>query len=251
MKARQIAQKEGGKPRVNRSSRFRAGGARVEGAREKILRGARQVFSLHAFRAATTRMIAQAAGVEHPLIHYHFGSKEMLFEAVTEQMCDEFARAHLACFEDVRHLPPGEGFSLYLDRLLDYCLENPEPLQLIYLNMVHIGRLEEIPGYRFISLHLEGIRQTLRDRINLQAPRAEVDRLIHCFQSMMISFIGAKSCQAQSLGLAPESAAYKKWIKESLMLIFLPMLEALIFPPKAGEPASPEHSPRKPNGRES
>jgi len=239
MKAGNTARKNGGKTRASRSARFRAGDARVESAREKILRGARQVFSLHAFRAATTRMIAQAAGVEHPLIHYHFGSKEMLFEAVTEQMCDEFAKAHLACFEDIRHLPPGEGFSRYLGRLLDYCLENPEPLQLIYLNMVHIGRLEEIPGYRFISLHLEGIRRTLREKIGMQEPRAEIDRLIHCFHSMMISFIGAKSCQAQSLGLDPEGAEYKAWIQESLMVIFLPMLEALISPPKAGTPAAP------------
>lgn len=223
-----------------RSPRHRGRAGRDKNAREKILRGARQVFSLHAFRAATTRMIAQKAGVDHPLIHYHFGSKEMLFEAVSEQMYDEFAQAHLACFEDIRYLPLKEGFSLYLDRLLDYCLENPEPLQLIFLNMVHIGRLEEIPGYRFILLHMERIRQTLEDKITIRGPAAEMGRLIHCLHVLVISFIGAKTCQAQFLGVDPESEKYRAWIKESFMILFLPMLEQLIFPPKETEALSPE-----------
>jgi len=214
------------------------------------LRGARKVFSLHAFRAATTRMIAQEAGVDHPLIHYHYGSKEMLFEAVAEQMYEEFAQAHLACFEDIRYLPLDQGFSLYLDRLLDYCLENPEPLQLIALNMVHIGRLEEIPGYRFILLHMERIRLTLQDKIIMRGPKAEVGRFIHCFHVLVISFIGAKTCQAQFLGVDPESKKYRAWMKESFLILFLPTLEKLIFPPKEAAALNPEKPSKKKSAKQ-
>jgi AcrR family transcriptional regulator len=245
MKTENTAGRNEGKSSVKRSSRFRAMASGDENAREKILWGARQVFSLHAFRAATTRMIAQEAGVDHPLIHYHFGSKEMLFEAVAEQMHDEFAQSHLACFEDIRYLPLKDGFSLYLDRLLDYCLENPEPLQLIFLNMGQIGRSEENPGYRFIPLHMEGIRQTLEDKINMRGPKEEIDRFIHCFRMLFISFISAKSYHAQSLGMDPESAKYRKWMKESFTVLFLPMLEKLTFPPEACESPEPEHSTGK------
>lgn len=245
MKTKNTARRKEGKTSVKRSSRFRARASGDENAREKILWGARQVFSLHAFRAATTRMIAEEAGVDHPLIHYHFGSKEMLFEAVAEQMYNEFAQSHLACFEDIRYLPLKEGFSLYLDRLLDYCLENPQPLQLIFLNMGQIGRSEENPGYRFIPLHLERIRRILEERTNMRGPKAEIDRFIHCFRMLFISLISAKSYQAKSLGMDPEGAKYRKWLKESFTVLFLPMLEKLIFPPEASESPDPERPTRK------
>ncbi len=193
---------------------------------------ARKIFASQSFRAATTRMIAQEAGVDHPLIHYHFGSKEQLFETIAAEMYEEFELAHAGCFEDIRYMPPQVGFALYLDRLLDYCLDNPEQLQLIFLNMVQIGQLEEIPGYRYISMHMERVRNTLEENIKLRGSPAEVNRFIHCFHVLIISFIGAKSSQAQFLALKPESKEYRQWIKDSLLVLFLPLLEELIFSDK-------------------
>jgi len=205
---------------------------RDDNARERILKAARKIFSLHSFRAATTRMIAKEAGVDHPLIHYYFGSKEMLFEAIAEEMFEEFSLAHLSCFDEIRFLPPQEGFPIYLDRLLGYCLKNPEQLQLIMLNMIHIGRLEEIPGYQYILLHMEQVRRTLAENIRLRGSEVEIKRFIHCFHIMMISFIGSKTCQAQFLSMDAESKTYRQWLKESLLVLFLPMLEELIFAEK-------------------
>jgi TetR/AcrR family transcriptional regulator len=198
--------------------------------RQRILNAAKKIFSLHAFKAATTRMIAQEAGVDHPLIHYHFGSKEMLFEQIAGEMYEEFGRAHRTCFEGLPLDRPREGLSLYLGRLLDYCVKNPEQLQLILLNIAQIGRLEEIPGYRFIRMHLDRIRETFRETVRLQASREEVDRFILCFHSLVISFVGARSCQAQVLGMDPESRDYLEWIKEALLVIFLPQLERMMLP---------------------
>jgi AcrR family transcriptional regulator len=209
----------------------RTAGAGDGNTRQKILSAAKKIFSLHAFKAATTRMIAQEAGVDHPLIHYHFGSKEMLFEQIAGDMYEEFGRAHRRCFDGLPLDQPREGLSLYLDRLLGYCVKNPEQLQLILLNIAQIGRLEEIPGYRFILMHLDRIRETFRETVRLQASREEVDCFILCFHSLVISFVGARSCQARVLGLDPESREYLDWIKEALWVIFLPQLERMMAPP--------------------
>jgi AcrR family transcriptional regulator len=49
---------------------------------ELILDAAEAVFANSGFDGATTRAIAEEAGVNPALIHYHFRSKERLFEAV-------------------------------------------------------------------------------------------------------------------------------------------------------------------------
>ncbi len=201
-----------------------------EGARQRILKAARTVFSLHSFRAASTRMIAQEADVDHPLIHYHFGSKEQLFESVSLEMYEEFTQAHVSWLEGLERMPIREGLSLYLDRLMDYTRENPEPLQIILLNMVHIGRLEEIPGYQYIVKHMDRIRITLEEGITLRASRSDTEMFIHCFNNLLFILMGAKSCQAQVLKLDPESEEYRQWVKNALLALFLPLLEKLIFP---------------------
>lgn len=50
--------------------------------RERILDVAEQVFAEHGFSGATTRMIAEAGGVNPALIRYYFDNKEALFESV-------------------------------------------------------------------------------------------------------------------------------------------------------------------------
>ncbi|MGW8202269.1 TetR/AcrR family transcriptional regulator [Sphingomonas bisphenolicum] len=52
-----------------------------------ILRSALDVFARHGFEGASMPKIAEAARVGHPLIHYHFGSKENLWrEAVAHSV---------------------------------------------------------------------------------------------------------------------------------------------------------------------
>ena len=54
-------------------------------ARERLLDAAEAEFSRAGFGGATTKAIAAAAGVAQGLLHYHFGTKERLFEAVIER----------------------------------------------------------------------------------------------------------------------------------------------------------------------
>ncbi len=51
-----------------------------------ILEAARELFLQNGFAAVTTKEIALKAEVNHSLIHYHFGSKRKLWEAIKQQM---------------------------------------------------------------------------------------------------------------------------------------------------------------------
>src|SRR3954464_12285240 len=52
----------------------------------KILAAARAEFIAKGFRNARMQSIARAAGVNHALLHYYFGSKEKLYEAALREI---------------------------------------------------------------------------------------------------------------------------------------------------------------------
>ena len=52
--------------------------------RQKILTAALDVFSERGFEGASTREIAARAGVTQPLLHYHFNSKDELWQAAVD-----------------------------------------------------------------------------------------------------------------------------------------------------------------------
>ena len=55
-------------------------------APERILEAARAEFVAKGFAAARMQAIARAAGVNHALLHYYFGSKEKLYEAALREI---------------------------------------------------------------------------------------------------------------------------------------------------------------------
>lgn len=73
--------------------------------REQILTAARKEFAAKGFRGATTRSIADAAGVNVALLSHYFGSKAQLFEATLELIDELGAEMHEILAGDL----PGAG----------------------------------------------------------------------------------------------------------------------------------------------
>ena len=59
--------------------------SRADETRQRLIEAAAQVFAEQGYARATTRALAAAAGVNEVTLFRHFGSKESLFAAVTEQ----------------------------------------------------------------------------------------------------------------------------------------------------------------------
>jgi TetR/AcrR family transcriptional regulator len=56
-----------------------------ERTRQSIMDAANEEFGKHGFKGSRVERIAAAAGVNHSLITYHFGSKKGLYDALTER----------------------------------------------------------------------------------------------------------------------------------------------------------------------
>jgi AcrR family transcriptional regulator len=62
----------------------RPAGSEGRQGREAILKAARELLARDGASRVTLRQVAERAGVRAPLVHYYFGSKAELFEAVME-----------------------------------------------------------------------------------------------------------------------------------------------------------------------
>ena len=69
--------------------------ARGEDTRRRILETALEIFAAEGYEGASTRLLAERAGVNLPAIQYYFGSKEGLYRAVIEHIV-QHNEAHMA-----------------------------------------------------------------------------------------------------------------------------------------------------------
>jgi AcrR family transcriptional regulator len=63
-----------------------SGDQRADDTRQKLLQAALEVFGRHGYEGASTRMLAQAAGVNLQSIPYYFGGKDGLYLAAAEHI---------------------------------------------------------------------------------------------------------------------------------------------------------------------
>src|SRR3984957_10399747 len=66
-----------------------------EETRQRLLEVALEAFGDASYKVATTRRIAEAAGVSLPVLQYYFGGKEGLYRACAEAIVERF-RSHTA-----------------------------------------------------------------------------------------------------------------------------------------------------------
>ena len=105
----------------------------VEETRRAILDAALADFARRGFEGASLRDIAQAAGVEHSLVRYHFTDKMGLWRAALGDLVDRMEAAERIDWAACRHLPPVERFKIMLRAHVRYCAQHPEHARI----MVH------------------------------------------------------------------------------------------------------------------
>jgi len=71
--------------------------------KDRILDAAESLFMQHGFEATSLRAITSAANANLAAVNYHFGSKEVLFQAVLTRRLDPMNRQRLALLTEYEH----------------------------------------------------------------------------------------------------------------------------------------------------
>ncbi len=119
--------------------------------KERLLDTAEELFAVHGFSATSLRMITAEAGVNLASIHYHFGSKEKLIEAVFTRRLEPLNRERLrlldACERGTRGAP-GEGRPVLEDVLKAFLIP---PFQMLSTGGVEGSRFVKLLGRTFMD----------------------------------------------------------------------------------------------------
>lgn len=99
----------------------------------RILDCARRIFGQYGFHGTTTRMIAREVGIDISTLHYHWGGKRDLYEAVVVDINKDLRQKLIDVEKAIHGLPLGERLDISIDLTTDYLFEHPEISNLVLL----------------------------------------------------------------------------------------------------------------------
>jgi TetR/AcrR family transcriptional regulator len=113
------------RPQKTATVRERRPQQRSLATREKVIEVAAVEFAEHGFKAASTRSVATAAGIQHTLITYHFGDKEGLWRAVLGALYQRFDEMYQSRLHGLRGVDASTKLRLILEEFVRFSAQNP------------------------------------------------------------------------------------------------------------------------------
>lgn len=197
-------------PAAGRGRRRKGEGPDLRGV---ILDAAEKLFSAHGFYGVTTRQVAAEAGVDTALIHYYFGVKRALFDAVfarRAEILNAERQAAMAAYEAAHpgRLDPRGVIEAFVGPLIDRSLSG-DPGWRDYFRLVAL--VNNTPAWGGETMHrfFDPVVHQFVDTLKRAMPEAELADLYWGYQfltgAMMLSLSETGRIDALSEGLCRSS----------------------------------------------
>ena len=96
-------------------------------------------------------------------------------------------------------------------------------------NTAHVEKLEDIPGLPLLVDFVARFMDSFQENIPVQVTGDEVGKMVYSFSALLINYLGAGSSYATVLGMDVNSEDYRGWVKDTLKLLYLPLLRKMIL----------------------
>lgn len=193
-------------------------------ARNLILDVALDQFSTLGFDGMTTRGLAEACGVNHSLITYHFGDKDNLWKCVMEALFEPFIDRLNARTDGLGDLEPEIAMKIAIRDFAAFCAERPELHRIMTLEGRHrTGRLEWL-----VDKYMQGVFDSAVALLKLGQKRGTIKpgnpaRLYHS----IVSIIGSSFAYVPQYEMLTGEKTNPAVIIEELMVL----IERIAFVP--------------------
>jgi AcrR family transcriptional regulator len=94
--------------------------------RERILHAALECFGAFGFAGTSTRAIADRAAISHPLLIYHFQSKELLWRATMGDVIERYRNALQAKLDRIDANDPRAGLRAFIENFVEFSARTPQ-----------------------------------------------------------------------------------------------------------------------------
>ena len=190
-----------------------------ESMKARILAVARRIFGEYGFHGTTTRMIAQDVGIDISTLHYHWGEKKDLYEAVILDINTDLRRSLIDVETIIHGRPLAERMAIAIDVMTDYLFAHPEVSNLILLRYFGKTRHESSLDFKVPEFTGDIARSMglTNDSKNIP-PRAMMEVLT--VMNALHNFVSGENFFRPMTGLQRED--YILAAKETLKLILIP-----------------------------
>jgi len=190
-----------------------------ESMKARILDVARRIFGEYGFHGTTTRMIAQEVGIDISTLHYHWGGKKDLYEAVVVDINKDLGQKLIETEQMIHGRPLAERLDVSIDRMTDYLFDHPEVSNLILFRYFGKTRYEgnldfSVPEFTADIARSMGLA---RDRKNV--PPETVMKVLAVMNSIH-NFISGENFFRPMVKV--ERERYIALVKETLKFIHIP-----------------------------
>jgi AcrR family transcriptional regulator len=185
----------------------------------RILKVARRVFGEYGFHGTTTRMIAQETGIDISTLHYHWGDKANLYEAVILDITDDLKR-ELVEVEDLIHgLPLAKRLEIAIDVVTDYLFACPEISNIILFRYFGKTRHEATLDFHMPEF-VSDIARSMHLSESSKDVAVEAKMKVLAMMNAIHNFISGEEFFRSMLKLDKED--YMSRVKQTLRFILIP-----------------------------
>lgn len=185
----------------------------------RILIQARRIFGDYGYHGATTRMIAEEAGIDVSTLYYHWGEKSDLYEAVILDVNEDLKQKLTQVEGVVRGLPRSERMDVAIDLMTDYLFEHPEISNLIlfrYFGKTRDDAVLDIVVPELVSdiarsMGLVSDRKNVPNKVRMEVLAA---------MNSIHNFVSGESFFRSMLGVGRDE--YVGMVKQTLKFLLIP-----------------------------
>jgi AcrR family transcriptional regulator len=170
---------------------------------DAILSAADELFGDRGYDATSVRDIAAQSGVNKALIHYHFGSKDELFEAVLDRYYDQLASeigGALSKSEDL-----DEGFARLIDAYVDFLAQHSGFCRIVQREAAGGRHMERVVA-RSLAVFERGLELAKSRYPATRQGDLAAEQLLISFYGMIVSYVSYAPLLEKLLGSDPLSA---------------------------------------------
>jgi AcrR family transcriptional regulator len=190
-----------------------------DSTKARILKKARTIFGEYGFHGATTRMIADEAGIDISTLYYHWGEKGDLYEAVVIDISTDLQQKLAEVESIVRGRPLAERMDIAIDCMTDYLFEHPEISNLVLFRYFAKTRDESLLDFRVPEVVSDIARSMGLCKDKNRVPNI-VKMHVLAMMNAIHSFVSGESFFRSMLDVQRDE--YVSMVKETLKFILLP-----------------------------